>query len=137
MTPLMRSGFDPISSFQQRECTLRCSYISIYSIEEGIIYRREGKGRRCCLGDRIASIPCRRMSKVLKQFCPPRSKPQKFLKSVHDKCRHFTLVGRGMLTYSFRLMLERCKGTGIWAVATELVLSESDTWSPSWRRRNT
>ena len=23
------------------------------------LYRREGKGRRCCLGDRIDSIPCR------------------------------------------------------------------------------
>ena len=25
--------------------------------EEGCIYRREGKGSHCCLGDRIASIP--------------------------------------------------------------------------------
>ena len=46
----MRSGFDPISSFQQRECTLRCSYISIYSIEEGIIYRREGNRSSLLLG---------------------------------------------------------------------------------------
>ena len=26
---------------------------------EGYKDRREGKGRRCCLGDRIESIPCR------------------------------------------------------------------------------
>ena len=24
-----------------------------------VIYRRQGKGRRCCLGDRIYYIPCR------------------------------------------------------------------------------
>ena len=28
-------------------------------IEEGLKTKREDKGRRCCLGDRIGSIPCR------------------------------------------------------------------------------
>ena len=39
-----------------------------------------------------------------------------------------TLGGMGMLTYSFLLILLRCWGTGIWAVATEEPLSLSDTF---------
>jgi hypothetical protein len=41
---------------------------------------------------------------------------------------HLTLGGICMLTHSLLLMLllERWRGTDIWAVATELALSESD-----------
>ena len=48
--------------------------------------------------------------------------------------KKLTLGGIGMLTYSFLLMLLLCWGTGIWAVATELQLSLSDTWQLSCLR---
>ena len=33
--------------------------VGLYIIKKKDLYRREGKGRRCSLGDRIAFNPCR------------------------------------------------------------------------------
>ena len=44
------------------------------------LYRREGKGRRCCLGDRIDSIPCRASYFAVwaVQYIGPGSRKNKF-----------------------------------------------------------
>ena len=33
--------------------------VKTYKAQKKDLHRRQGKGRRCCLGDNISSIPCR------------------------------------------------------------------------------
>ena len=41
-------------------------YTTYIGVQKKDKYRREGKGRRCCLGDRNVSIPCRVLCKIAK-----------------------------------------------------------------------